>query len=385
VRIVQLANLYSPVSGGLRTAVDALGRGYVAAGHERALVIPGRSDTWRETESGLIVTVPGASVAPGYRIVLDPRPMLRVLTRLRPDVIEVSDKATLVLAARWARRRGVRTVLFSHERLDAILAPHLPGWLPLEQATDRWNQTLAGVFDAIVVTSAFAAAEFERALWRKRSPGPVPSLHLVPLGVDLATFHPPVGGNRSDGQGDGTLRLVHLGRLSREKSPGLALDTVRQLRRRDVPVRLDMAGDGPLAAGLRSAVTREGLPVDFHGHMPARSAVARLLARADIALATCPAESFGLAVLEALACGTPVVTADRGAARELLAPGTGLAAAPHADAFSDAVQEVLRWPDDQRRQAARARAEAYPWSSTIAGMLAVLTGTARVSTRTAPA
>ncbi|GAA2070043.1 glycosyltransferase [Actinomadura alba] len=373
MRIVQLANLYSPVSGGLRTAVDALGRGYVAAGHDRALVVPGRSDTWSETESGLIVTVPGASVAPGYRFVLDPRPMLCALARLRPDVIEVSDKATLVLAARWARRHGVRTVLFSHERLDAILAPHLPGWVPLEQAADRWNRVLAGVFDAIVVTSAFAAAEFQRALWRRRSPGPVPSLHRVPLGVDLDTFQPAAGRDGPDGRGDGVVRLVHLGRLSREKRPGLALATARQLRRRGVPVRLDMAGDGPLAAGLRSAATREGLPVYFHGHLPDRAAVARLLAGADVALATCPAESFGLAVLEALACGTPVVTTDQGAARELLGPGAGLAAAPRADAFGDAVQDLLLRPAGQRRRATRARAERYPWSSTIAGMLDVLT------------
>jgi alpha-1,6-mannosyltransferase len=275
-------------------------------------------------------------------------------------------------------------VLFSHERLDAILAPHLPGRLPLEQATDRWNRALAGVFDAIVVTSAFAAAEFQRALWRKRS-GPVPSLHRVPLGVDLTTFQPAVGRNRPDRQGDRTIRLVHVGRFSREKRPGLALATVRRLHRSDVPVRLDMAGDGPLTAELRSAATREGLPVHFHGHLPARSAVARLLDGADVALSTCPAESFGLAVLEALACGTPVVATDRGAAQELLVPGTGLAVAPHADAFSDAVQDVVRWPGDQRRRAARARAEHYPWSSTIAGMLDVLTGTASDPPRTTPA
>jgi len=94
MRIVQLANLYSPVSGGLRTAVDALGRGYAEAGHERVLVVPGKVFARRETDVGLVVTVPGPSVAPGYRFVLDPRPVLRVLERLRPDVIEVSDKAT---------------------------------------------------------------------------------------------------------------------------------------------------------------------------------------------------------------------------------------------------------------------------------------------------
>ncbi|MFF8008195.1 glycosyltransferase [Streptomyces parvus] len=108
-----------------------------------------------------------------------------------------------------------------------------------------------------------------------------------------------------------------------------------------------------------------------------RAAVAGLLARADVALATCPIESFGLAVLEALACGTPVVTADRGAAHELLAPGAGAVVAPRAAGFADGVEEVLSLPAAARRAAARARAERYPWTTTIAGMLDVLTaGTA---------
>ncbi|WP_149261753.1 glycosyltransferase [Actinomadura sp. K4S16] len=360
MRIVQLANLYSPVSGGLRTAVDMLGAGYAAAGHQRALVVPARAHTRTEDDRGLLITVPGASVAPGYRFVLDPRPVLRVLARLRPDVVEVSDKASLTVAARWARRRGIRTVLFSHERLDAILAPHTPGWLPLEPVTDRWNRRLAAAFDAIVTTSAFAAAEFARV--------GAPRLHRVPLGVDLATFRPAGTG------GDDRLRLVHLGRLSREKRPELALATVRELRRRGVPVHLDVVGSGPLYPALRSLAAHEALPVRFHGHVHGRGDVAALLAAADVALATCPVESFGLAVLEALACGTPVVAADRGAAHELLAPDAGIAAPPTPTRFADAVQHLCRLPRSRRRGAARARAGHYPWAATTARMLEILEG-----------
>ncbi|WP_433466932.1 glycosyltransferase [Spirillospora sp. CA-128828] len=358
MRIVQLANLYSPVSGGLRTAVDMLGAGYHAAGHRRALVVPGPAYTRRDTESGPVITVPGPSVAPGYRLVLDPRPVLRVLCQLRPDVVEVSDKATLTVAARWARRRGVRAVLFSHERLDAILAPRVPSWMPLETLADRWNRRLAAEFDAIVVTSAFAAAEFARV--------GAPSLHRVPLGVDLTTFRP-----RPQSGQDG-VRLVHLGRLSKEKRPDLAIGAAVELGRRGVPVRLDVVGDGPCGPRLREWARRERLPVRFHGHVGERAAVARLLADADVALATCPIESFGLAVLEALACGTPVVAADRGAAHELVVPGAGARVAPRATAFADGVQEVLRLPSARRRAAARARAERYPWTTTAAGMLDVL-------------
>ncbi|WP_233510894.1 glycosyltransferase [Actinomadura craniellae] len=364
---MQLANLYSPVSGGLRTAVDMLGRGYVAAGHERALVVPGPAYGRRETEAGTVVTVPGPSVAPGYRFVLDPRPVLRVLARLRPDVIEVSDKATLAVAARWARRNGVRSVLFSHERLDAVLSPRTPGWVPLEAAADGWNRRLVRAFDAIVVTSAFSAAEFARI--------GAPALHRVPLGVDLETFRPLSAGRDTAPRPrppDGTVRLVHLGRLSKEKRPELALAALGELVRGGVPARLDLVGAGPRAAALRREAAREGLPVSFHGHVGSRAEVARLLAEADVVLAPCPFESFGLAVLEALACGTPVVAADRGAAWELLSGGSGVAVPPHGAAFAAGVRELLRRPEPLRRGAARAQAERYPWHATVAGMLDVL-------------
>jgi alpha-1,6-mannosyltransferase len=396
VRIVQLANLYSPVSGGLRTAVDALGRGYVAAGHERMLVVPGRSFSRREGPMGTIVTVPGLSVAPGYRIVLDPRPVLRVLGRLRPDVIEVSDKATLTLAARWARDRGVRSVLLSHERLDAILAPRLPAWLPLEPAIDSWNRRLVRVFDEIVVTSRFAAAEFERI-----GAGP---LHRVPLGVDLVTFRPPADERVDQSATADPVRLVQLSRLSAEKRPGLAIAAVRALRRRDVPIRLDVVGDGPLRPALERIARQEDLPVTFHGHVATRHGVARLLGAADVALATCPVESFGLAVLEALACGTPVVAVDQGAASELLGQGgqggqdgqdgqggqdgkagtcgpagqngtggqgAGVPVRPTGEGLAAGVMEVLGWPRTERRAAARSRAERYPWAAAVAAMLSV--------------
>jgi alpha-1,6-mannosyltransferase len=362
VRIVQLANLYSPVSGGLRTAVDALGRGYVAAGHERVLVVPGRSFTRREGAAGTVVTVPGLSVAPGYRLVLDPRPVLRVLDRLRPDVIEVSDKATLTVAAGWARRCGVRCVLLSHERLDAILASRVPGWLPLEPAVDSWNRRLVRAFDAVVVTSRFAAAEFERI-----GAGP---LHRVPLGVDLGVFRPPP----LPAPSARPVRLIHLGRLSAEKRPALALATARALRRWNVPSQLHMVGDGPLRPALERLAAHDGLPVTFHGHVATRCGVARLLGAADVALATCPVESFGLAVLESLACGTPVVAVDRGAAGELLGHGAGVTARPTGGAFAAGVVEVLSRPRPERRAAARAGAERYPWAATVAAMLTVHEG-----------
>ena len=72
VRIVRLANFVMPRSGGLRTALHALGEGYRAAGHEPVLVIPGDHASDRSTPSGRVITLRGTIVpgTGGYRVLL---------------------------------------------------------------------------------------------------------------------------------------------------------------------------------------------------------------------------------------------------------------------------------------------------------------------------
>jgi alpha-1,6-mannosyltransferase len=76
-------------------------------------------------------------------------------------------------------------------------------------------------------------------------------------------------------------------------------------------------------------------------------------------------------VLEALASGTPVVTADRGGARELVDEASGAWGFPDPGSLADAVLEVVSRPVSRRRAAARERAARYPWTATVASMLEV--------------
>jgi len=358
VRIVQLANFHSPTSGGLRVAADTLRAGYLAAGHDCTLIVPGTVDAARGTVRTLRSPRLGDT---GYRVIVRRRAVLALLDELRPDVLEVHDKLLLRWVRAWSRVRGVPVVAWSHERLGRtlpLLLPAVPDAV-LRRATARIARHMAGACDVLIACSSFAAAEFP----------PCAPVRIVRLGVDLGAFQPPQQPQQP--QPSGRLRLVLAARLSPEKRPELAVDALRLLHERGVSAELSVLGSGPRQARL--AGYARGLPVRFTGHLRDRDQVAFELAAADVALAPAPAETFGLAALEALACGTPIVAHAGAAPAELVAnhPGAGEAASGDAAAFAAAALRLAGVPRQTRRDAARRVAEAYPWSATTAAMLAV--------------
>jgi alpha-1,6-mannosyltransferase len=198
----------------------------------------------------------------------------------------------------------------------------------------------------VIVTSRFSAEEFDRI-------GAV-NVRQVPLGVDLDEFRPAA----VPPTGDGSVRLVILSRLSREKRPERAIDALSLLRADGIDAELTIVGDGPLRARLEARAA--GLPVQFRGHMSGRQAVAALVAGADIALSPSPADTFGLATLEALACGTPVVVTADGAASELIGgAGSGVVCDGTPRGLAEGVRSLLAMPVATRRAAARAAAERF--------------------------
>jgi alpha-1,6-mannosyltransferase len=361
-RIVRLANFVGPRSGGLRTALYELGRGYRASGHEAVLVVPGPVYTDTDTPQGRVITLPGPTVPwmGGYRVVLGRRRLAALLTELRPDRIEVSDRTTLRWTGSWARRAGVRSVMVSHENATALLGMAMPGWLPSARAVaDRLNRATVRRYDTIVATTEFAAAEFRRI--------GATALVKVPLGVDLERFTPALRDPllRSELAGPHDLLLVHCGRLSPEKHVERSVDAVAALRARGVPAVLVVVGDGPRRKALEKRA--HGLPVSFLGFVPDRNLVARVLATADAVLAPGPAETFGLAALEAMACGTPVVAAGDGALGEVVGAAGVVASGEN---FAEAVLELAARPEPDRRLSARQRAQTFGWPAAVSGMLA---------------
>jgi alpha-1,6-mannosyltransferase len=378
LRIVRLANFVTPVSGGLRTALEQLGAGYLAAGHEPVLIVPGACRSDEMTPQGRVITLPGHVIpgTGGYRLLTDRRAVAEVLRRLRPDRLEVSDRTTLRWTGEWARRYRVPAAMVSHECVDGVLGIWGIPELIARRLADRLNRSSAHAYSRVVCTTSWAAAEFRRIGAR--------NVVHAPLGVDLdgCRPHPDRLGFRARYARPDQVLLGVCTRLSVEKRPGRALETLAELRARGVDAVLVVAGEGPMRGQLEERAQCLGLPVTFLGHLADREALSGLMSAADVMLAPGPVETFGLAALEALACGTPVVVSASSALPTVVGQA-GAAAADHARAFCDATQALLARPEPLRRAAARARAERYGWPAAVAGFLAAQGAASAVGSPTA--
>jgi glycosyltransferase involved in cell wall biosynthesis len=167
-------------------------------------------------------------------------------------------------------------------------------------------------------------------------------------GRDADVIHPPVDVDdfRADVEKEPG-HFVWLGRLVAYKRPELVVEAFR-----DLPHKLTMVGIGPLEDELRA-----GLPpnVELRGWLP-RAEIVALLERAS-GFVHVGEEDFGIATVEALAAGTPVVALDAGGSRDIVRDGIDgtLIAAPEVSAVRAAVRRVADTAWDARTLAEGAR------------------------------
>ena len=369
MRIVHIANFYGPSSGGIKTTLHELGRGYLKYGHEFIYIVPGPRYIKEQTPFGLKITLPSFTLpaSGGYQIIRSNKQLLNLLEFLNPDRVEVSDRFTLLKVGRWAKQHKVASLVFSHETLNGLVKKYVP-LIPvsIRNRFVNWhNRKLAASFDTVIATTDFAAAEFVRIK--------TTNLRKVALGVDLIGFNPE---NRDHKLRKELLKgaeylLVHCGRMSPEKEPARSVQAVSELVKAGVNVRLIIVGGGPLWNKIRQQSL--GLPIEMLGYVASREKVASYLAAADIAIAPGPLETFCLSALESLASGTPVVASKSSAVGEILNINSikpaGAVASDNGAEFAIAIRQLLN--KGRLRKVAREQAEKFSWANTVDAMLDV--------------
>jgi glycosyltransferase involved in cell wall biosynthesis len=320
VRLALVTDAWSPQVNGVVTTLVELLQGVTARGHAVELIEPSAFRRF---------------ACPGYReIELAWRPRAAVARRIdafRPDAVHIATEGPLGAAARrHCLRRGWAFTTAFHTRFPDILARalHCPtAWG--YAAFRRFHRPSAGV---LVPSDGMLAILRGHGFERLR-----PWSH----GVDLGLFSPVAGADL------GLPRPVFLyvGRLSYEKN-------LEDFLRLELPGSKVVYGVGPLADALR----RRHPAVHWRGVVP-RAALPAIYSAADVFVLPSRSETFGLVMLEAMACGTPVAAYPEAGPLDVVGPhreGGVLDADLRAAALA-----ALQVPREQ----ARARALRFDWSA----------------------
>ena len=160
--------------------------------------------------------------------------------------------------------------------------------------------------------------------------------------------------------------VVSWSRLRRYKSVDVAISAFARIRAALPGARMTIMGRGPDEARLRALVRRRGLvgAVEFAGYLD-DAELSRVLHRARVFLNPSPKEGWGLTVIEANACGLPVVASDRPGLRDSVRDHETGRLVPYGDAeaMADAALDLLRDPRcwAAYSEAARAWAATFDW------------------------
>jgi alpha-1,6-mannosyltransferase len=394
MRTLHLTNFWHETSGGIATFYRALMGEANRREQVIRLVVPGETD--RVEECGKFARIyhlraPRSPLNSRYRTIYPTQFLLagsklqEILRVESPDLVEICDKYTLNYLGALLRRRllpriSVRPVVvgLSCERMDDNFRTYL-GMLPLRNAfcSLYMNWLYFPFFDHHIANSEYTAAELrpaaqgqlvERGTWIRH------------MGVDLVQLSP----NRrrqamrarlleNFGAREDSKLLLYVGRLAPEKNLALLFDLLAQLSRSSSgDFRLLVVGDGiERARWERDSARRAPGKALFFGHIKDRNVLADLYANADLFIHPNPREPFGIALLEAMASGLPLIAPNCGGVTSYAsAENAWLAEATVAD-FSRAVQEAVSNPRlrDVKVAAAQERARQYEWNRVAASFL----------------
>ncbi len=355
MRIGLFTNNYRPLVNGLTTSVDTFACAFRRAGHAVTIVAP-RYGT-DGTDDGDVVRVPGLRAPTHHAYVLPfPRwPGLRQAVLARDlDVYHAQHPYLLGAAtARWAREAGRPLVFTYHTRYDRY-AHYIPGPARfIARLAVRRALRFAARADLVVAPSPSVARDLASQGLRTR-------VEVVPTGVPLP---PPTTEDARHarraalGLDVGSPLCLSMGRLAAEKNQAFLLHAFCRVLRELPTARLVLVGDGDDRARLTRLADDLGIrpEVCFVGAV-SHERIGDYTSAADLFLFPSTSETQGLAALEALAGGLPVIAVASEAAADLLADRTaGVLCPEDPDAFAASVLTLWATPERRRAMASAAR------------------------------
>ncbi len=367
LRIALFSGNYNYVRDGANQALNRLMGSAIKAGAAVRVYSP-TTDKPAFRPTGDLVSVPSWRMPGGrgeYRLAKGLSAEVEAdLKAFAPNIVHVSAPDILGhKAVKWAQRHGIATIASHHTRFETY--PRYYGIGFTEPLLIGLQKRFYNRFDQVMVPSASVGELL--ASWGVTAP-----VGTWARGINHERFNPGRRDNawrRGLGISDDEVAVGFLGRLVLEKGLGVFADVITALKRRGVPHRVLVIGEGPARDWFAQRV-----PEAVFTGFQAGDDLGRAVAGMDIFFMPSVTESFGNVTCEAMAAGVPVVAACATGNVDLVLDGeTGFLVDP-ADigGYADAIARLIEQPELRAAagKAGHARVQYYDWDKVNAVMIA---------------
>jgi phosphatidyl-myo-inositol alpha-mannosyltransferase len=283
------------LGGGVQECVKAIQAELVRRGHDALIITPQPRNSDIEAPKGIIF-IGGAATVKSFHttaqvsVTVSLDMVEKVLEEEKFDILHFHEPSVPMVSKQVLSRSSSINVATFHAKLpDTMMLK------TIERVVTPYTKSILKDLHYLTAVSD-AAADYVKGLTDRK-------VHIIPNGIDLEKYKKIPNTQRYK-----TPTILYIGRLEKRKGVKYLLNAVALMQQENPKLRLLIAGDGPDRRKLEQHAEQIGLKnVEFLGYIT-ESEKLRLLHTATLFCS--PAlygESFGIVLLEAMACGVPLV------------------------------------------------------------------------------
>ena len=325
MKVADVAEFYTDKGGGVKTYINQKLRAATRLGHEMVIIAPGTRSYEEIRHGGRVIWIKGPKLPldPRYVILWNKKEVHRILDREKPDIVEGSSLWTGGSYVGSWRGDAIKSLVFHQDPVAVYPQTFLGNVMKLD-SIDRifsflWKyiKSLSEKYDTTIVSGDW----LKNRLMHYEVKNPV----AIPFGIDKTSFSPerrdPVLRSKllADlGLPDDAHLFVSVGRYHPEKRLSTIIEGYKEASKHKA-MGLMIYGSGPLKKWIEWKVS--GVPgLKLMGFTSNREELSNIMASCDYFVHGSAAETFGIAVAEAICCGLPIIVPDSGGAVEFANP-----------------------------------------------------------------
>lgn len=377
MHILMISDVYFPRVNGVSTSIQTFRQHLQEIGHRTTLIAPdyapkkatGKTLKAREeySDEGMIYRIPALTVIIDKEDKMMRRQPIRdLMFVLKTQAIDIVHIQTPFVAhyqgVQLAKALNVPTIISYHTFFEEYFYNYIK-WLPkrwLRYAARAFSRSQCAQVDALLVPSQPMADVL-------KDYGIHTPTHVLPTGLKLSAF---TQGDRATFRAqhnisDDTPCITFVGRIALEKNIHFLLQMFAQLLTKLPNTLFIIAGEGPALPTLQKYSEQLNIQhaIKFVGYLDRANALQSCYKAADVFVFASRTETQGLVLLEAMACGTPVVSTAVMGTKTIMRDGQGgLVAEENLDDFTEKVLHLLENPEERKIMQEKALAYAQTWS-----------------------